>query len=210
MSSSTKTNPGRTNQKLYFAKLQQGLLEQALAGDGFAAEPTALACREAVIFHLHGAYLSFLHELCRFYKLPDSLDSTEALRLAMAAKGQVSPEVVVLQQWEQDASSWLAGLLAAHAECLRAQEAVKVEPEAEHDQGHGHHHRSHDHDHPHDHQQGRALEKPAAASRLIKEIAIVHTDSDRPLSEPDRARLGQWHQALTTAIREFRSEMMEW
>ena len=194
--SSSKTNPGRTNQKLYFARLQQDLLVQVLAEGRYDAEAKALSCREAVIFHLQGAYQAFLHELCSFYKLPLHLDSSEALRLAMAAKGQVSPEVQQFQQWEADSGSWLAQLQQAHAGLLRASEAVVVTPE--HD--HGHHH-DHDHD---------ELENAPGASRLITGIAIVHTDADLPLSEPDLARLSQWHQALTQAIREFRREMMEW
>jgi len=184
--SSSKTNPGRTNQKLYFARLQQDLLAQVLAERRFDAEAKALSCREAVIYHLHGAYLAFLQELCRFYKLPLHLDSSEALRLAMAAKEQVSPEVTQFQQWEADPASWLAQLLAAHAELQRASEAVVVQPEDE------------------------ELENAAGASRLMSGISIVHTDTDLPLSEPDLARLSQWHQSLTQAIREFRREMMEW
>ncbi len=185
--SSTKTNPGRTNQKLYFAKLQQVLLEQALAGAEFDAEARALSCREAVILHLHGAYVAFLQELCRFYKLPLSLNHSEALRLAMAAKGQISPEVAQFQQWEQDAQSWLAQLLAAHADLFVAQEAVKAEPEEE-----------------------GALENAGAGRHLMQEIRVVSTAQDQPLSEPDLARLRQWQQELTQAIREFRREMAEW
>lgn len=190
MSSSSKTNPGRTNQKLYFARLQQDLLQQALAEGRFDAEARALACREASIYHLHGAYVAFLQELCRFYKLPLHIDSSEALRLAMAAKGQVSPEVMQLQQWEAEPGSWLAQLLHAFAAQQRAEEAVVVKPAAE--------------------EEGEALESEAAAPRLLSGINIVQTDVDLPLSEPDQARLSHWHQALTQAIREFRREMMEW
>lgn len=186
--SSTKTNPGRTNQKLYFARLQLDVLEQALAAGGFDGEPKALSAREAVIFHLEGAYLSFIQELCRFYKLPLSLDSSEALRLAMAAKGQISPEVVQLQQWETEAGSWLAGLHAAWEQIQRAAEAVSAQPEDDADE----------------------LENAPAASRLIQEIRVVPTETDLPLSEPDVSRLKSWQQALTNAIREFRREMAEW
>ncbi len=193
MSSSSKTNPGRTNQKLYFARLQQDLLQQALAEGRFDAEARALACREASIYHLHGAYVAFLQELCRFYKLPLHIDSSEALRLAMAAKGQVSPEVTQLQQWESDSGSWLAQLLQALAAQQRAEEAVVVKPAG--DEGE---------------EQGDELESPVAAPRLLSGINIVQTDVDLPLSEPDLARLSHWHQALTQAIREFRREMMEW
>lgn len=186
--SSTKTNPGRTNQKLYFAKLQLDLLVQALAAGGFEAEPQGLACREAVVFHLEGAYLSFLQELCRFYKLPLDLNSSEAIRLAMDAKGQISPEVTQLQQWEGDSASWLAGLHAGYRAIFEATEAVKAEPEAD----------------------GEELETSASGNHLMKEIRVVSTSADLPLSEPDIARLKDWHQSLTQAIREFRREMAEW
>lgn len=180
-------NPGRTNQKLYFARLQQELLEAALGSDDVDAGARALACREAVIFHLHGAYVSLLHELCRFYKLPQGLSSTEALRKAMADKGQVSPEVTVLQQWEASPASWLAGLLAAYGGLLDAADAVKARPL------------------PQD-----ALESGEGGPHLIREIHLVETESDMPLSQPDVARLQAWQQELTRAIREFRREMQEW
>ncbi|HET8731798.1 MAG TPA: DUF6586 family protein [Moraxellaceae bacterium] len=122
-----RPNQGRTNQKLYFARLQldrvQALLEAKTA---FSWEAEALSCREAAILHLHGAYLAFLQELVRFYKLQGPLMTSEAVRVAMAAKGQVSPEITVLQQLEQDAGSWLAELMRAHQDCLIAPDQVPV------------------------------------------------------------------------------------
>lgn len=128
-----RPNQGRTNQKLYFARLQLDRLESLVAQQsGFAWEAEALSCREAAILHLHGAYLAFLQELVCFYKLQGPLMSSEAVRQAMAARGQVAPEITVLQRLEQQADSWLAGLLRAHQDCLIAPEpppAVPVEDE---------------------------------------------------------------------------------
>lgn len=114
-----RPNQGRTNQKLYFARLQLDRMQALLAAQApFSWEAEALSCREAVILHLHGAYVAFLQELVRFYKLPGPLMTSEAVRLAMGAKGQVSPEISVLQALEQRHDSWLAQLLRAQQECL--------------------------------------------------------------------------------------------
>lgn len=114
-----RPNQGRTNQKLYFARLQLDRVQELLnAKSAFAWEAEALSCREAAILHLHGALLAFLQELVRFYKLGTPLMSTEAMHQALAAKGQVSPEITVLQRLQQDADSWLAQLERAHEACL--------------------------------------------------------------------------------------------
>jgi len=176
-----KPNQGRTNQKLYFARLQLDQLERVMATqDSFAWEAEALSCREAAILHLHGAYLAFLQELVRFYKLSGPLMTTEALRTAMAVKGQVSPEVSVLQTLEQDRNSWLATLLRAHDDCLIVPDApVAAAPEDE-------------------------------AEGLGQAISLVIVAADEPLSRPDREQLACWHRELTNIIREFRREMAEW
>lgn len=176
-----KPNQGRTNQKLYFARLQLDQMERVMAAqDSFAWEAEALSCREAAILHLHGAYLAFLQELVRFYKLSGPLLTTEALRTVMAVKGQVSPEVSVLQTLEQDRDSWLATLLRAHADCLSAPDAPVAAAPDDEDEG------------------------------LGQAISLVTVTTDEPLSRPDRERLARWHHELTTIIREFRREMAEW
>jgi hypothetical protein len=175
-----KPNQGRTNQKLYFAKLQLDHIRQLLAErSAFAWEAEALSCREAAILHLHGAYLAFLQELVRFYKLQGPLMSTEALRQGMNAKGQVSPEITVLQRLEQQPGSWLAQLLRAHQDCLIAPDAAPaiVESEAEND---------------------------------VRTIALVAVAADEPLSDADLEAIQGWHGELTNVIREFRREMAEW
>jgi len=129
---------------------------------------------------LHGAYIAFLQELVRFYKLGGPLLDSEALRLAMSAKGQVSPEISVFQNLEQNGESWLAALLQAHQRCLIAPDVAPLEaPEDE----------------------------PESLGRGIGLVAIA---DDEPLSAPDLQNIQSWHRELTIIIRDFRGEMAEW
>lgn len=179
-----RPNQGRSNQKLYFAKLQQERLQQLVAErSAFAWEAEALSCREAAILHLHGAYLAFLQELVRFYKLQGPLTTSEALRQAMAAKGLVSPEITVLQRLEQDHGSWLARLLKAHQDCLIAPDASAA---------------------------AAAEDGAAEPGSALRSISVVSVAADAPLSAGDIESLWAWQRELTNAIREFRREMAEW
>ncbi|MDF2445844.1 MAG: hypothetical protein K0S46_1080 [Moraxellaceae bacterium] len=177
-----RPNQGRTNQKLYFARLQLDRVHELLAEkSAFAWEAEALSCREAAVLHLHGAYLAFLQELVRFYKLQGPLMTSEALRVAMAAKGQVSPEITVLQQLEQRHDAWLAQLLRAHQDCLIAPDVVPA---------------------------FAAEEADAAAG--ARSISVTNVASDEALSAADLQAIRSWHQELTGIIRDFRREMAEW
>lgn len=119
MSRERNSHPARTNQKLYFARLQLELLEAALADAGaFDSEPRALSCREAAIWHLHAGLGAFLQELSRFYKVLPTVSTPEALAEAMARRQQVSPETQILLQLAAEPDSWLARLRALHAACL--------------------------------------------------------------------------------------------
>lgn len=123
-----RPNQGRTNQKLFFAKLQLDLLIKTVEAKAeFTWEAFALSAREACVMHLHGALLAFLQELVRFYKLQSPIFSTEQLRVLMAAKGQVSPEAAILQQLQAQPESWLAQLFKAYDECLIASDRPEVE-----------------------------------------------------------------------------------
>ena len=115
---------GRTNQKLYFAKMAMQQLEQAT--DAAVIQATY----EAGVFHLHGAFLALLQELSRFYKQSPQLPSAEALRLALDVKGQVSPEIVQIQQVESP-DQWLGQLQQAFHDCQLAPEPPEPQPEAE-------------------------------------------------------------------------------
>lgn len=177
----TKPNPGRTNQKLYFARLQFELMQLALREQGLIAEARALSCREAAILHLHGAFLAFLQELCQFYRLPLTQTESDAIREALAAKGQVSPEITRIQQWESDSGHWLAQLQRAHGQLF--------EPSSAPD---------------------RALESAEDDTISSSMIPVNVMESDLPLDSADQARLQDWQQQLAEAVREFRREMMEW
>lgn len=175
-----KPNTGRTNQKLFFAKLQLERLQQVLADkSAFSWEAEALSCREAAILHLHGAYVAFLQELVRFYKLNGVLLSSEDVRAAMAARGQVAPEITIFQQLEQQPASWLAALLQAHQQCLIAPDPKPAEAEED------------------------------EAESLGRAISLVSVQSDAPLSDADLAAIAGWQRELTTLIREFRAERVE-
>jgi hypothetical protein len=175
-----RPNTGRTNQKLFFARLQWERMSQVLAERAtFSWEAEALSCREAVILHLHGAYVAFLQELVRFYKLPDPVQTSEALRLAMAARGQVAPEISRLQQLEQAPSSWLAQLLRAYRACLIAPDPVEATPGDD--------------------------EKMPTSGR----INLVADNQDEPLAAMDVTALQRWLRELTDLIREFRREREE-
>ncbi len=96
----------RTNQKLYFARLSCQQAEQ------IDHVQQAQAYREAAVFHLHGAVLAFLQELVRYYRLNDLNPTLKSIEEHMAAKGQVSPEVTVMQQLSKE------GFIARVKTCL--------------------------------------------------------------------------------------------
>lgn len=111
-------HPARTNQKLYFARLQLNLMDAALAdAAAFDREPRAGSCREAAIWHLHSALGAFMQELSRFYKVIPAISTPEALAEAMAKRGQIAPEASILLALVEDKSSWLAVLRRLHAAC---------------------------------------------------------------------------------------------
>lgn len=113
----------RTNQKLYFARMA---CQQAEQTDHVQQ---AQAHREAAVFHLHGALLAFLQELVRYYRLNDLSPTLKSIEELMAAKGQVSPEVTVLQYLSKD--GFLAELKRAYRLCQYAPEPSSPQPEDE-------------------------------------------------------------------------------
>ncbi|MFV5523605.1 DUF6586 family protein [Acinetobacter variabilis] len=113
----------RTNQKLYFARMT---CQQAEQTDHVQQ---AQAHREAAVFHLHGALLAFLQELVRYYRLNDLSPTLKSIEELMAAKGQVSPEVTVLQHLSKD--GFLAELKRAYRLCQYAPEPSSPQPEDE-------------------------------------------------------------------------------
>lgn len=132
MSKERNIYPARTNQKLYFARLQFDLMQAALSDDeAFDASARALSCREAVIWHLHTGLAAFMQELSKFYKVQPTVSTVADLAQAMAKRQQVSPEAQVLQQLLDTPNSWLAGLMRVHAECYLPVALPDLEVEAE-------------------------------------------------------------------------------
>ncbi len=123
MSRVARYHADRTNQKLYFARLACQQAEQT------EHVQQMQAYREAAVFHLHGAILAFLQELVRYYRLNELQPTFKSVEDAMAEKGQVSPEVAVLQQLAKD--GFIAELKRAYRMCQYAPEPSAPEPENE-------------------------------------------------------------------------------
>ncbi len=114
MSRVARYHADRTNQKLYFARLS------ALQADKAENQQIAQASCEAAVFHLHGAVLAFLQELVRYYKLNDRHPTLHSVKENMASRGQVSPEITILEQLSR--SGFIAELNRAFASCTYAPE----------------------------------------------------------------------------------------
>ena len=81
------------------------------------------------MFHLNGAVLAFLQELVRYYRLNDNNPTLKSIEELMAAKGQISPEVAILQQLSK--SGFIAELKRAYRLCQYTPEPSAPEPEQE-------------------------------------------------------------------------------
>lgn len=123
MSRVARFHADRTNQKLYFSRLACQQAEQT------EHVQQAQAQREAAVFHLHGAVLAFLQELSRYYRLNDAQPTLKSIEELMAAKGQVSPEINVLQKLAKD--GFIAELKRAYRLAQYAPEPSAPEPESE-------------------------------------------------------------------------------
>ncbi len=123
MSRVARFHADRTNQKLYFSRLACQQAEQT------EHVQQAQAQREAAVFHLHGAVLAFLQELSRYYRLNDPQPTLKSIEELMAAKGQVSPEINVLQKLAKD--GFIAELKRAYRLAQYAPEPSAPEPESE-------------------------------------------------------------------------------
>jgi hypothetical protein len=123
MSRVARFHADRTNQKLYFSRLACQQAEQT------EHVQQAQAQREAAVFHLHGAVLAFLQELSRYYRLNDAQPTLKSIEELMAAKGQVSPEITVLQKLAKD--GFIAELKRAYRLSQYAPEPSAPEPETE-------------------------------------------------------------------------------
>lgn len=125
MSRIVRYHADRTNQKLYFARMACQSAEQ-IKDDNIQLYQ---AHREAVVFHLYGAYTSFLQELVRFYRLSDLQPSLESIEQALAQKGQISPEINQLKQAVQ--TGFLRLIIRNYHASLYTPESKPTEPEQE-------------------------------------------------------------------------------
>lgn len=123
MSRVARYHADRTNQKLYFARLSCQQAEQT------EHMQQVQGYREAAVFHLHGAVLAFLQELVRYYRLNDLQPTLKSIEENMTAKGQVSPEISVLQQLARE--GFIAELKRAYRSCQYAPEPSEPTPEDE-------------------------------------------------------------------------------
>lgn len=127
MSKHRNPYPARTNQKLYFARLQLDLMEQALTDDGFESESQAWSAREAAIWHLHTALDALCQELSRFYKLTVLAHSPKALADAMTQRHQCSPEAEHMLSLLQQPEGWMAHLQRLYDQCFEPVELPEMQ-----------------------------------------------------------------------------------
>lgn len=128
MSKHRNPYPSRTNQKLYFARLQLDMLAEAMAApEAFDSEPRALSAREAAIWHLHAGLAALFQELSKFYKVQPAARSAKALREAMDARGQRAPEAEIILGLAEDPFSWVSRLKDLIAACYEPVELPEMQ-----------------------------------------------------------------------------------
>lgn len=109
MSRVARYHSDRTNQKLYFARLSLSAAEQT-------SHQEKQCYQESTVSHLYQAVFAFLQELSRYYQLNDLEPTLESLKLKLEQKGQVSPEILVLEAlWK---TGFLAELKMAYYHCI--------------------------------------------------------------------------------------------
>ncbi|MGV6477044.1 DUF6586 family protein [Azotobacter vinelandii] len=122
----------RTNQKLYFAGLALASLRRAEESRALNAQAQAMAEREAVLFHLHGALLGLCHEIAGFYRLPEAgVPRVERFLDAGLLRAAPSPELAELVELASQPETWLAELLDQHTRLFQPPQApkkAKVDP----------------------------------------------------------------------------------
>lgn len=122
MSRVARFHADRTNQKMYFARLAIQQAKQQTE-----QVQAAQASRESAVFHLHGGLLALLQELGRYYRVEGRQPTLNALREALATRGQVSPEVAQLEHLTKQ--GFLGELQRAFQACQYAPEPSAPAPE---------------------------------------------------------------------------------
>lgn len=122
----------RTNQKIFFAGLALESLHKAEDGAVTNAPALQQAEREAALFHLYGAVLGLCHEITDYYKLAlAAAPRVDLILNQQVLRDSPTPELSELLEIAQQPESWLAQLLAAHADLYRPPQApkkAKVDP----------------------------------------------------------------------------------
>lgn len=117
----------RTNQKIFFAGLALESLRKAEAGESVNALARVQAEREAVLFHLYGALLGLCHEIAGYYRLAGADAPRVDLFLDQAVlQASPTPELAELLELARQPQSWLALLLAEHAQLFQPPQAPKT------------------------------------------------------------------------------------
>lgn len=101
---------GALRQRIFFAgdTLAQALGARA-AGEG---RPRQIALRQSVVLHLYAAWRGVLADICRRHRVDAALaGDVETVRVRLAARGEVSPELERLAQL-LGPGGWLADCLA--------------------------------------------------------------------------------------------------
>lgn len=122
----------RTNQKIFFAGLALEAWRKAEGAAAFNVQAQVQAEREAALFHLYGGVLGLCHEVAGYYRMADNaLPRVEAFLSPAVLDSAPSPELAELVELAQQPETWLAQLLAAHAELFlppREEGKAKVDP----------------------------------------------------------------------------------
>lgn len=108
-----KYKQGKSNQKLYFAKIHIDAIKDAEANDTLLNKKAVIAAfRESSLFHLVSAYHAFLNEMLNTYDVVLSpMDSLADIQAQLTSQGRPSSELERFQQLES--SGWLTDLLSA-------------------------------------------------------------------------------------------------
>lgn len=111
-----RSNPGRTNEKLYFAQLfLQNRLHFYAEGQVINRNAIGKALCETVVQHLQTAYRSLLFEIIQSYHLDFSEDeilAAQQLEALCQNRGHTIPEIIKLSFLERDPLCWLSQLQA--------------------------------------------------------------------------------------------------
>jgi len=111
-----KHKPGKSNQKLYFAKIHIDAIREAETNDSLLNKKAVItAFRESCLFHLVSAYHAFLNEMLNTYDVVLSpMDSLADIQAQLTSQGRPSSELTRFQQLAS--SGWLANMLSAWSE----------------------------------------------------------------------------------------------